>query len=53
MKPGAARLLITALKQEIDLPIHLHTHDTSGISAATVLAAVERARILLMQQSTA
>ena len=41
LKPGAARLLITALKQEIDLPIHLHTHDTSGISAATVLAAVE------------
>ena len=41
LKPGAARLLITALKQEIELPIHLHTHDTSGISAATVLAAVE------------
>ena len=41
LKPGAARLLITALKQEIDLPIHLHTHDTSGISAASVLAAVE------------
>ncbi len=41
LKPGAARLLITALKQEIDLPVHLHTHDTSGISAATVLAAVE------------
>ena len=41
LKPGAARLLITALKQEIDLPIHLHTHDTSGISAATVLTAVE------------
>ncbi len=41
LKPGAARLLIAALKQEIDLPVHLHTHDTSGISAATVLAAVE------------
>ena len=41
LKPGAARLLITALKQETDLPIHLHTHDTSGLSAATVLAAVE------------
>ena len=41
LKPGAARLLITALKQECNLPIHLHTHDTSGISAATVLAAVE------------
>ena len=41
LKPGAARLLITALRQETDLPIHLHTHDTSGIAAATVLAAVE------------
>ena len=41
LKPAAARQLITALKQEIELPIHLHTHDTSGISAATVLAAVE------------
>ena len=41
LKPGAARLLITALKQETHLPIHVHTHDTSGISAATVLAAAE------------
>ena len=41
LKPAAARQLITALKQEINLPIHLHTHDTSGIAAATVLAAVE------------
>jgi pyruvate carboxylase len=41
LKPAAARILVKALKQEIGLPIHLHTHDTSGISAATVLAAVE------------
>jgi len=41
VKPAAARLLVTALKQEVGLPIHLHTHDTSGISAASVLAAVE------------
>ena len=41
LKPGAARRLIGALKQEVGLPIHFHTHDTSGISAATVLAAVE------------
>lgn len=41
LKPAAARVLIGALKQEIGLPIHLHTHDTSGISAASVLAAVE------------
>ena len=40
LKPAAARALIMALKQEIGLPIHLHTHDTSGISAASVLAAV-------------
>ena len=41
LKPGAAQSLISALKREVDLPVHLHTHDTSGISAATVLAAVE------------
>ncbi|MCF7731547.1 MAG: pyruvate carboxylase, partial [Akkermansiaceae bacterium] len=38
-KPLAARKLITALKQEIGIPIHFHTHDTSGINAASVLAA--------------
>lgn len=41
LKPAAARLLITTLKQEIGLPIHLHTHDTSGIAGATILAAVD------------
>jgi pyruvate carboxylase len=41
LKPAAARALVTALRQEVGLPIHLHTHDTSGISAASVLAAVE------------
>ncbi|WP_274423289.1 pyruvate carboxylase [Chelativorans sp. YIM 93263] len=41
LKPGAARLLFKALREETDLPIHFHTHDTSGISAATVLAAAE------------
>lgn len=41
LKPAAARALISALKQEIGLPIHLHTHDTSGIAGATILAAVE------------
>jgi pyruvate carboxylase len=41
LKPAAARVLVAALKDEVGLPIHLHTHDTSGISAATVLAAVE------------
>lgn len=41
LKPAAAKKLIATLKQEIGLPIHLHTHDTSGASAATVLSAVE------------
>ncbi|NKF23969.1 pyruvate carboxylase [Solimonas marina] len=40
-KPRAARELVKALKQEIGLPIHFHTHDTSGIAAASVLAAIE------------
>jgi pyruvate carboxylase len=41
LKPAAARVLFKALKEEVGLPIHFHTHDTSGIAAATVLAAVE------------
>jgi pyruvate carboxylase len=41
LKPPAAKALITALKQEVGLPIHLHTHDTSGIAAATILAAAD------------
>jgi pyruvate carboxylase len=41
LKPEAARVLVKTLKEEVDLPIHFHTHDTSGIAAATVLAAVE------------
>ena len=41
LKPAAAQVLIRTLKQEVGLPIHLHTHDTSGAAASTVLAAVE------------
>lgn len=41
LKPAAARVLIKALKETTDLPIHFHTHDTSGIAGATVLAAIE------------
>ncbi|MET3661420.1 pyruvate carboxylase [Aquamicrobium ahrensii] len=41
LKPAGARALFSALREETDLPIHFHTHDTSGLSAATVLAAVE------------
>ena len=40
-KPAGAGILIRALKEETGLPIHFHTHDTSGISAATVLSAIE------------
>ena len=40
-RPRAAAALIKALKNETGLPIHFHTHDTSGLSAASVLAAVE------------
>jgi pyruvate carboxylase len=41
LKPAAARILVKALKEETGLPIHFHTHDTSGIAGATVLAAAE------------
>ncbi|BBE73301.1 pyruvate carboxylase [Oharaeibacter diazotrophicus] len=41
LKPGAARVLFRALRQATDLPLHFHTHDTSGIAAASVLAAVD------------
>ncbi len=40
-RPRAASTLVRALKEEIGLPVHFHTHDTSGIGAASVLAAVE------------
>ena len=40
LKPLAARELITALRETVSLPIHLHTHDTSGIQSATYLEAV-------------
>ncbi|MEO0389789.1 MAG: pyruvate carboxylase [Pseudomonadota bacterium] len=41
LKPAAARTLISALKQEVGLPIHFHTHDTAGIASATILAAAD------------
>jgi pyruvate carboxylase len=40
-QPRAAYMLVKALKEEIGLPVHFHTHDTSGIAAASVLAAVD------------
>ncbi|WP_062762651.1 pyruvate carboxylase [Falsirhodobacter sp. alg1] len=41
LKPAAARVLIGALKNEVGLPVHFHTHDTSGLGGATILAAAE------------
>ncbi|WP_306754922.1 pyruvate carboxylase [Paracoccus actinidiae] len=41
LKPAAARILIKALKEEVGLPVHFHTHDTSGLAAATILAAAD------------
>ncbi|MDQ6700330.1 MAG: pyruvate carboxylase [Acidobacteriota bacterium] len=39
LKPYAAEKLVKALRQEIGIPIHFHTHDTSGINAASILKA--------------
>ena len=41
LKPNAAFELIQALKSEINIPIHLHTHDTSSVQTATYLKAIE------------
>lgn len=41
LKPMAAYKLVKALKNEVAVPIHLHTHDTSGNGVATVLMAAE------------
>ncbi|MEX0978820.1 MAG: pyruvate carboxylase [Pirellulales bacterium] len=40
-KPYAAEKLVKALKQEIGIPIHFHTHDTSGVQATSILKAAE------------
>ncbi len=41
LKPYAAEKLVKALRHEVGIPIHLHTHDTSGNGVATLLKAVE------------
>ncbi|WP_142785165.1 pyruvate carboxylase [Changchengzhania lutea] len=41
LKPYAAYELISALKSELNIPVHLHTHDTSSIQSATYLKAIE------------
>jgi pyruvate carboxylase len=40
-RPYAAEKLVKALRSEIGIPIHFHTHDTSGINAASVLKAAD------------
>jgi pyruvate carboxylase len=40
-KPYAAERLVRTLKQEVGIPIHFHTHDTSGVQAAAILKAAE------------
>ncbi|CAG4885158.1 Pyruvate carboxylase [Georgfuchsia toluolica] len=40
-RPQAVAALVKALREEVGLPIHFHTHDTSGAAAASVLAAIE------------
>lgn len=41
LKPYAASELVTALKDTVNIPIHLHTHDTSSLQPATYLKAIE------------
>jgi pyruvate carboxylase len=41
LRPYAAKKLVRALKDEIQIPIHLHTHDTSGNQIAALLLAAE------------
>jgi pyruvate carboxylase len=40
-KPYAAQKLVKALRDEVGLPVHFHTHDTSGINASSVLKAAD------------
>jgi pyruvate carboxylase len=41
LKPYAAYKLVKTLREEVGVPIHLHTHDTSGLNAASILKAAE------------
>jgi len=41
LKPYAATKLITELKKAVDIPLHLHTHDTSSMQATTYIKAIE------------
>ncbi|QLD12844.1 pyruvate carboxylase [Microbacterium oleivorans] len=39
LRPAAAARLVTALRENFDVPVHVHTHDTAGGQLATLLAA--------------
>jgi pyruvate carboxylase len=41
LRPPAAQHLVTALRREFDLPVHLHTHDTAGGQLGTYVAAIQ------------
>lgn len=41
LRPQAAAKLVTALRSEFELPVHLHTHDTAGGQLATLIAAID------------
>ena len=41
LKPFAAEILVSQLKEVLSIPVHLHTHDTSSIQSATYLKAIE------------
>lgn len=41
LKPYAAFKLVSSLKEAVDMPIHIHTHDTTGNGVATILMAAE------------
>jgi pyruvate carboxylase len=38
-RPYAAHALVKALREEVDVPIHFHTHDTSGVNSGSILRA--------------
>ncbi len=40
LKPTSAAILVTELKKAVDMPIHLHTHDTAGIQCLTYMEAI-------------
>ena len=41
LRPAAAAKLVAALRERFELPVHLHTHDTTGGQLATLMAAID------------